>query len=207
MNITYDDSQSHVTRISHITITSNEHCTMSTISQISEQINQNISLEQKMNGDSLRTDQSGAEYNNILKTSEVITPNWILSTPPVVRDLSSSWNDCFRVSGRWQGYVMSVDGEFFHARLADDLGRNPDEDAEIFIREISEGDRDLLKPGAIFYWIVGYRDKLGGGRTRESVIRMQRLPAWTEEEIAEAGRRAESSLQLLGNDGSASTTS
>jgi hypothetical protein len=101
------------------------------------------------------------------------------------------------VLGRWQGYVTEVGRERFRAIVKDEHSRRPDEEVDIDLREVPPADRDLIAPGAVFYWVIGYRDTAGGGRVNESRIRMQRLPAWTEEDLQEVrGRAAEMSLFL-----------
>jgi len=99
---------------------------------------------------------------------------------------------------KWQGYVIKVLNEALLVRLIDLTHKGPDEEAEIPIEEISQDDRGLIRPGAIFYWNIGYLDSYNGQRTRISVIRFQRLPAWSKEEIDAAEREAERLQQIIG---------
>lgn len=92
---------------------------------------------------------------------------------------------------KWQGYVIKVLNGFLLVRLIDLTQKGPDEEAEIPIEEISEDDAELIKPGAIFYWNIGYLDSFTGQRTRFSVIRFQRLPVWSKEELNAARREGE----------------
>lgn len=78
----------------------------------------------------------------------------------------------------WEGVVEEVLADSFVARLQSTHGGSL-EIAEIAIREVSRVDRELVVPGGYFYWSVGYRDSPSGQRTRASVIRFRRLPAWT----------------------------
>ncbi len=94
---------------------------------------------------------------------------------------------------------MDVGAETFTARLVDLTGDRPEEDVELEKVELSDFDLDLLEPGAIFYWTIGYRRQLPrGARSRESVIRFRRLPAWSHFELAAARKRAEEARRELG---------
>ncbi len=92
----------------------------------------------------------------------------------------------FDIKGKWQGHVVSVGEETFTAIIEDVLEQSPDEQVEIYLEEISPDDRPLVVPGARFYWAIGYRDVIGGYRMRASIIRMQRLPDWTADDLREA---------------------
>ena len=92
----------------------------------------------------------------------------------------------FDIKGKWQGHVGSVGEETFTAIIEDVLERSPVEEVEIYLEEISQDDRPLVVPGARFYWIIGYRDVIGAPRRRTSIITMQRLPGWTDDDLREA---------------------
>lgn len=98
----------------------------------------------------------------------------------------------------WEGVVLSVRDESFTVRLVDVTGRRPDEEAEIDKEELSDFDLDLLHPGAIFYWTIGYRQQMPrGARERISQIRFRRLPAWSASELAAAQDRADALAHVL----------
>jgi hypothetical protein len=80
----------------------------------------------------------------------------------------------------WEGYVLEVNEEAFSARLQAVKGVAEDcsEIAEFDLSEIPLGDRDLVKPGGIFRWVVGL-ESWGGTRQRYSRVVFRRLPAWT----------------------------
>jgi hypothetical protein len=100
---------------------------------------------------------------------------------------------------KWEGTVLQVLPEdSLFARLVDLSGSGPDEEAEFSLEEVSEADRLLVAPGAIFYWSIGYIDSLSGQRTRSSVIRFRRLPVWRAEDLERARRRAQRLSDLLG---------
>lgn len=96
---------------------------------------------------------------------------------------------------KWEGYVTEVGNTTFWARIQVLLGEGGDQEAEIFIEEISLEDRALIEPGAVFYWTIGYLDK-PSGRLRVSHIRFRRLPVWSEQEI-EAAREGTIRLKNL----------
>jgi hypothetical protein len=99
----------------------------------------------------------------------------------------------------WECVVLEVSEDSFSARLVDDLGEHPNEEVELSKEELSEFDLDLLERGAIFYWTIGYRQRLpNGARERVSRIRFRRLPAWSKAELAAARERAETLSRELG---------
>lgn len=82
---------------------------------------------------------------------------------------------------RWIGRVVSVHGDRFVAVTNDATNpRNPAEEVEFDLAEVSEGDRPLIAEGAVFYWSIGYRDSLGGQRERTSSLRFVRSPRLSE---------------------------
>ncbi len=84
----------------------------------------------------------------------------------------------------WEGYVVTIEKEVFTAHLVDKtrLSDRPEEVVEFPLSDIRNDDRELLVPGAIFRWSVGYQDSYG---TKERVSRIvfRRLPAWTKKEL------------------------
>ena len=92
---------------------------------------------------------------------------------------------------------MSVDEETFTAIIKDDLEQSPEEQVEIYLEDLSQDDRPLVVPGAHFYWAIGYRDVIGGYRMRASIIKMQRLPGWTADDLREARGWATRIQQLV----------
>ncbi len=51
--------------------------------------------------------------------------------------------------------------------------------------EISEDDQELIRPGAIFNWHIGYEMERGTVK-RSSIIRFRRMPKWTESDKEKA---------------------
>lgn len=95
-----------------------------------------------------------------------------------------------------EGYVIDVNEEVFQARLVPIIGQVDEQEAEIYISEVTEEDRSMVKPEAVFYWSIGYLEKLSG-RSRKSIIRFRRLPKWTTREIHTAEKRVNDLKDLL----------
>jgi hypothetical protein len=101
---------------------------------------------------------------------------------------------------QWEGVVTSATDKEFDAELRE-IGNPsmPTEAATFDLAEIGEDDLPLVKPGAIFYWAIGYRSK-SGQKTKESRIRFRRLPNWTAWQLREAQKRAEELKEVFGRD-------
>jgi hypothetical protein len=98
---------------------------------------------------------------------------------------------------RWDGVVLDVGDKTFRARLLDESSGRPQIDADVFISEVPPHDQEMLRPGAVFYWHIGYRDPTGD-RERVSRIRFRRLPPKTKADLRRAERRAASLRSQLG---------
>jgi uncharacterized protein YjbJ (UPF0337 family) len=87
----------------------------------------------------------------------------------------------------WEGCVDRVEGETVFARLRDITrgARELSDFAEIPLEEISPDDVERLVPGSLFRWAIGYR-RTAGVQERFSRIVVRHLPAWTQNDIAEA---------------------
>ena len=107
---------------------------------------------------------------------------------------------------RWEGNVVEVKEQAFVARLADRTTSREDEEGEVSLEEVSPADRNLVVPGAVFYWSIGYLDHRNGQRTRESLLRFRRLPAWNKRELDDARQRAREIGARFGSSGSRRAT-
>jgi hypothetical protein len=97
----------------------------------------------------------------------------------------------FHLFQLWEGKVIRVGDEDFTAILMDKSSPdNPEEEVVIDRLEVPKDDQPLLRPGAIFYWSIGYEDEPGRPRRRVSQIRLRRLPGWTKRELARAKHKA-----------------
>jgi hypothetical protein len=83
----------------------------------------------------------------------------------------------FLAEEMWEGVVVEVFADYFGARLSSLLSDEPEEYAEVFLKEVSLEDRELIEEGALFTWSIGYLDGTTGQRTGASVLRFRRLAA------------------------------
>jgi len=114
-----------------------------------------------------------------------------------IQKSSDTRDDKFIMLQRWEGTVTKVSKDSFVARLSDLSQENLEEEAEIPIEEIPEADLRLVEPGAVFYWCIGYIDRVGGQRIRASMIRFRRLPTWTQPAIEKVKAEAQRLRQIL----------
>jgi hypothetical protein len=92
----------------------------------------------------------------------------------------------------WEGYVVEIGDETFVARLIDltSEAKQEEEEVDFPISELSETDKQRLRPGAIFRWAIGYRKTSSGSKERVSCIVFRRLPAWSDRELKDNRRKA-----------------
>jgi len=98
--------------------------------------------------------------------------------------------EVFNCLQKWEGFVLSITGNTFLARLYDISNKGFEEEAEIPLEEISDDDKELLEEGAVFYWSLGYLKKKNGQKIRQSIIKFRRLPTWHTSEIQSAQKNA-----------------
>jgi hypothetical protein len=104
----------------------------------------------------------------------------------------------FRTLQQYEGVVLSIEKDAFWAKLVDKTTQGSEnEQGEFPLDEVSDSDRRLVKPGAVFYWHIGYYDSPSGPRIRQSLILFRRLPAITEECLNEARRKAREFLEAF----------
>jgi hypothetical protein len=115
----------------------------------------------------------------------------------------------FEVLQRWEGEVQKVGPEEFEALLHDltDTSQK-DEIASLLVSDVSPDDLQLLVPGGVFYWSIGYSTDHGQVE-RTSRLRFRRLPAWSKKELqsleTKAAELAEAFGVSFGSDSSACT--
>jgi len=131
-----------------------------------------------------------APQGNCLIEGESGSPVVFLRREPIVQNR-------FVPLQKWEGTVLQVLQDSFFARLVDLTNGGVDEEAEFPVEEVSDADRSLIAPGAVFYWNIGYIDNISGQRTRASVIRFRRLPVWKPEELERAKHKAQRIGALL----------
>ena len=95
----------------------------------------------------------------------------------------------------WEGRVVEVNPKekLFAATLIDVTARRKYEDeiAEFPISDVSDDDRDLLRAGAIFRWLIGYERLPSGTKRRVSSVVFRRLGEWSRNDLARAKQYAE----------------
>ena len=97
----------------------------------------------------------------------------------------------FRTLQAWEGVVTAVGEDEFAVRLMDLMHEMPDEEADVSFDEVSDDEKQLVQVGAVFLLHVGYATSDGGQRSRKAILRFRRRPAWTDAELAAAGKVAE----------------
>lgn len=137
----------------------------------------NLELEDIISKESYR-----AIYEDPEKDFEIISPDFL-------KRVFDKDQDRFVALQKWEGVVTKIDNECFWADLYDKkIGTI--EEAEFTFDDVSDQDLNLLKLGSIFYWSVGYLDRVSGQRLKSSIIKFRRLPAWTEQDIQIAKKKA-----------------
>jgi hypothetical protein len=99
----------------------------------------------------------------------------------------------------WEGYVVTVTEKNFTARLTDiTKGALIEEDeVELPLDDLTEVERQALKRGSIFRWVIGYQITRTGQRKRASQIVFRQLPRWTKRELDEATRQGQERVERI----------
>lgn len=121
------------------------------------------------------------------------TASDFLLVPPIPKRS----REYFNALQKWEGFVTEIEDEVFRSRLVPIIGQGDEQEAEIYISEVTEEDRSMIKVGSVFYWSIGYLER-PSGRLRASIIRFRRLPKWTAKEIDEASKRVKNLKELFG---------
>jgi hypothetical protein len=148
----------------------------------------NLLVEANVTGSITRDDRKNGDSRTYYSKTDQI----MLFPPPPTLPQES-----FTLFQKWEGYVIEIGRETFSARLTPLEGQGSDQIAEIYLDEVGEIDQDLLEPGAVFYWSIGYRRRPSGTKERSSIIRFRRLPNWTRYELKRAERRAQEIDELF----------
>jgi hypothetical protein len=84
----------------------------------------------------------------------------------------------------WEGTVVSVDvgAGVMDVRLDDRSGAVASHFAEISLEWVVDQDKELVEPGAIFYWTL-YKEIKRGSISNAEEIRFRRLPNWTKVQL------------------------
>ena len=86
----------------------------------------------------------------------------------------------------WEGSVEGIEGDEFVARLCNVTTGEllPTEEARFPISDLNDIQRENLKVGAIFRWVIGLQRLPNGNKQRVSELFFRRLPAHSEKEIS-----------------------
>lgn len=103
----------------------------------------------------------------------------------------------FVLKQEWIGRVEDVGDEYFKATLSSRSAPGELDQAEIELDELSPTDLGRLRPGAVFYWVVGYRDEPYGQRIGVSTIIFRHMVAPNDEQVAEAHQEADDLITFL----------
>jgi hypothetical protein len=104
----------------------------------------------------------------------------------------------FVVEERWQGYVVDVADEVFRAALFSDQQNGDVETVELEKEEVNILMRSLIRPGAIFYFDIGYEIEPGGQKRRQSVVSFPMIPVVSPDAIRKAKVAAMKRFHELG---------
>jgi hypothetical protein len=112
-----------------------------------------------------------------------------LSLNPPISNFATLENEfeIEEIKQSFSGTVLSISETDFTVRIQDTT--NPNNSDEIIVlgrEEIDLRDIDMLMPGAMLYWYIGYRYGIKCSKRRFSLIRFRCLPKWTNKEIEQA---------------------
>jgi hypothetical protein len=93
---------------------------------------------------------------------------------------------------QWEGTVTAICGSEFTAVLRPlrDADISSRLEADFPVRSVSGDDRSLLKTGAVFTWTVQRETAQDGQVMNVAFLKFQRLPAWSQGDVARIEARA-----------------
>lgn len=105
----------------------------------------------------------------------------------------------FRLLQQWECVVNEVAEDSVWAEITDLTDRSrADEVVELPLDEFPLADRELLVPGGVFYWAIGYEHTKGGQVRRVSEIRFRRTPKWSKQTVEQLKTKARTMLKQFG---------
>lgn len=109
-------------------------------------------------------------------SSETADKNKVSELPHMIVPKSYfNINNRFIAIQKWEGFVVEIQNNNILVKLNDLTDPGIEEYGEFTFEDINPSDLELVKPGAIFYWSLGYED-YNGTRKKASYIRFRRLP-------------------------------
>ena len=97
----------------------------------------------------------------------------------------------------WEGEVKSVDiqAQTMQVYLHSKLSQTPDHAGEIGLEWVTDQDKDLIKPGAVFYWTL-YKETRRGSIRNSQELRFRRLPSWSKTQLERIQAEASKLFQI-----------
>lgn len=130
--------------------------------------------------------------DNSSDSTPVLDRNYKLP-PPARLEMTLQPTSRLILLQQWEGFVESIDStENTFCAILKDLepgGNSTDETAEFSLDEIDSDDIELFRVGAVFRWIIGYRELRHGNRERVSSLYFRRRPALATSMSEEAQSR------------------
>lgn len=118
----------------------------------------------------------------------------LASTLPRLTYANRSQVSSVQLLAEWSGCVTSVPSSdpYFSATLIGLIGegvKGEEEDATIPVSDVSEGDKDLLRPGNFFRLCVIHEVLPSGQPRRSTQVVFRRLPAYRQHDLNQAEER------------------
>src|SRR5262249_39394679 len=150
----------------------------------------------------------GSPQDTKLRTSDFVLDTLTIHWPSLPRGIrlvpppSTNRLIGFVTEQRWQGYVTEVTVEAFHGIVFDTKIADQSffETAEFAVCDVAELMRPLIKPGAIFFWDIGFEVEASGQRVRRSIVSFPMIPVHTKQQLNDAQQRAKKRFESLGWD-------
>ena len=159
-----------------------------------------------MDGSALQSPPHSDPTNVRLNARSDSSVNWVdtsvenrkgapaTTTPlPQSTEISRAYVSPVELLAEWNGCVTVVeDGPYFMATLKGILGegvKGEEEDATIPVSDVSEWDKDLLRPGNFFRLCVIYEILPSGQPRRSTQVVFRRLPAYRQHDLDTALER------------------
>ncbi len=150
-------------------------------------------MRQERNDETASSEAATAGDTGARQTEQTVAPLFV--RPEFTVEVSD-----FRLLQLWEGRVDQVGAEELVATIFDRTRpESAPEQVSISIEDINPEDRDLLRPGAVFYWSIGYANYVKGPRQRTSRIRFRRLVI-SKRRMAEAKNAAKQFADLFARD-------
>jgi len=112
-------------------------------------------------------------YNETIINNYNDDDNDFYSVSKVITSSRSKYTNSISNSQNWIGYITEITDDDFTAILEDKNNPTTNETAKFDIMDVSTGDIEMLKLGALFYWSVGYAN-IDGQVMKQSLIRFKR---------------------------------